>query len=150
MTARDHKRCGETPALGRRSHSETPPRGRRCRRQTPVRDRRCWPETTPRGRRCRRGTPVRDCRCWSETPPRGPMLRIQIRILIRMVPSEPYVFGPPGSGSGSSSQRYGSGAKLVRKTSILTVLWVLLTFLSLKNYVNVPSKSNKQKKFTKN
>jgi hypothetical protein len=37
-------------------------------------------------------------------------------------PSDPDVFGPPGSGSGSSSQRYGSGsgfsslnAKLVRK-----------------------------------
>jgi hypothetical protein len=25
-------------------------------------------------------------------------------------PSDPYVFGPPGSGSGSSSQMYGSGS----------------------------------------
>ncbi len=38
--------------------------------------------------------------------------------------ADPYVFGPPGSGSGSSSQRYGSGsfyyqAKIVRKTLIL-------------------------------
>ncbi len=64
-----------------------------------------------------------------------------------------YVFGPPGSGS--ASQRYGSGsgsrsfyhqAKIVRKTLIPTVLWLLFYFLSLKNYVNVPSKSNKQKK----
>jgi hypothetical protein len=41
--------------------------------------------------------------------------------------SDPYVFGPPGSGSGSISQRYGSAffyhqAKIVRKTMIPTVL----------------------------
>jgi hypothetical protein len=41
-------------------------------------------------------------------------------------PSDPYVFGPPGSLSGSISQRYGSGsfyhqAKIVRKTLISTV-----------------------------
>ncbi len=42
--------------------------------------------------------------------------------------SDPYVFGPPGSGSGSISQRYGSGsesfyhqAEIVRKTLIPTV-----------------------------
>jgi hypothetical protein len=40
----------------------------------------------------------------------------------------PYVFEPPGSASGSISQRYGSGsfyhqAKIVRKTFIPTVLW---------------------------
>ncbi len=50
-----------------------------------------------------------------------------------------HVFGPPRSGSGSISQRYGSGsgsfylqAKTVRKTLIPTVLWLLLDFLSLK------------------
>ncbi len=48
------------------------------------------------------------------------------------------------------SQRYGSGsfyyqAKIVRKTLVPTVLWLLYDFLSLKNDVNVPSKSNKQK-----
>jgi hypothetical protein len=44
-------------------------------------------------------------------------------------PSDPYVFEPPGSGYGSSNQRYGSGsgsfyhqAKIVRKTMIPTVL----------------------------
>ena len=42
-------------------------------------------------------------------------------------PPDPRVFGPPGSRSGSISQRYGSGsfyhqAKKVRKTLILTVL----------------------------
>jgi hypothetical protein len=63
-------------------------------------------------------------------------------------PLDPYVFGPPGSGS--VSQRYWSGsfyhqAKIVRKTLIPTVLWLLLAFLSLKNDVNVRSKSNKQK-----
>jgi hypothetical protein len=68
-------------------------------------------------------------------------------------PPDPRVFGPPGSGTGSTSQRYGSGsgscsgsgsfyhhAKIVLKT--LT----LFDFLSLKNDVNVASKSNKQKK----
>ncbi len=57
-------------------------------------------------------------------------------------PSDPYVFGPPGSGIGSSSQRHGSGsfhhqAKIVRKTLILTVLLLFFDFLSLKNDVNV-------------
>jgi hypothetical protein len=64
---------------------------------------------------------------------------------------DPYVFGPPGSGSGSISQRHGSGSgsfyhqakKVVRKTLIPTVLLLLFDF-SLKNYVNVPSKSNIQ------
>ncbi len=67
-------------------------------------------------------------------------------------PSDSHVFGLPGSGSGSSSQRYGSGAgsfyhqaKIVRKTLIPTVLWLLFDFLSLKNDLNVPLKSNKQK-----
>ncbi len=70
-------------------------------------------------------------------------------------PPDPHVFKPRGSGSGSISQRYGSGsgsfyqAKRVRKTLIPTVLWLLLDFLSLKNDVNVPSKSNKQKFFFK-
>ncbi len=64
---------------------------------------------------------------------------------------DPHVFWPPGSGS--SSQRYGSDsgsgsfyhAKIVRKTLIPTILWLFLN-LSLKNDVNVPSKSNMQKK----
>ncbi len=52
------------------------------------------------------------------------------------------------------SQRYGSGsgsfyhqAKILRKTLILTVMLLLFDFLSLKNDVNVPSKSKKQKNF---
>ncbi len=53
-------------------------------------------------------------------------------------PSDPYAFGPPGSGSGSS-----------KKNLIPIVLWLLFDFLSLKNYVNVPSKSNKQKNLFK-
>jgi hypothetical protein len=64
-------------------------------------------------------------------------------------PPDPNVFGPPGSGF--ISQRYGSRsgyfyhhAKIVRKTLIPTILWLVLTF-SLKNFVNAPSKSNKQK-----
>ncbi len=67
---------------------------------------------------------------------------------------DPHVFGLPGSGSTSLTQRYGSGsgsfchqAKIVIKTWIPTVLWLLLDFLSLINDVNVPSKSYKQKNF---
>ncbi len=48
---------------------------------------------------------------------------------------DPHVFGPPGSVSVSTSQRYGSGsgsfyhhAKIVRKTLIPSVLWLFLTF----------------------
>jgi hypothetical protein len=52
-------------------------------------------------------------------------------------PSDPYVFGPPGSGSGSFYQQ----AKIVRKSLIPTVLRLLNDFLSKKNVVNVPSKS---------
>ncbi len=40
-----------------------------------------------------------------------------------------------------------SPSKNSRKTLIPTVLWLLLDFLSLKNDVNVPSKSNQQKFF---
>ncbi len=63
-----------------------------------------------------------------------------------------YVFGPPGSGS--ISQRCGSGsgsfyyrAKIERKTLIPTALWLLFDFIYLKDDVSVPSKSNKQKNF---
>ena len=44
---------------------------------------------------------------------------------------DPHVFGPLGSGS------FYHQAKIVRKTLILTVLWLLLDFLSFKNNVNV-------------
>jgi hypothetical protein len=52
-------------------------------------------------------------------------------------PSDPYVFGPLGSGSGSTSQRYGSAsgsfyhAKIVRKTLIPAVLCLLFDFFIL-------------------
>jgi hypothetical protein len=56
---------------------------------------------------------------------------------------DPLVRGmDPAPGSGSFYHH----AKIVRKTLIPTILRLFLTFLSLKNYVNVPSKSNKQKK----
>jgi hypothetical protein len=71
-------------------------------------------------------------------------------------PPDPHVFGPPGSESGFTSQWYGSGsesfyhqAKIIRKTLIPTVLWLLLDFLSMKNDINVPSKRNKQKNLFK-
>jgi hypothetical protein len=60
-------------------------------------------------------------------------------------------FLPPGPGS--TSQRYGSGsgsfyqhAKIVRKILDSYYFVTLFDFLSLKNYVNVASKSNEQKK----
>jgi len=53
--------------------------------------------------------------------------------------ADPHVFEPPGSGSGTINQRYGSGsgsfyhyAKIVIKALISTVLWLLLTFYLLK------------------
>jgi hypothetical protein len=71
-------------------------------------------------------------------------------------PSDPNIFGPPGSRSGSISQSHGTGAgsgsgsfyhqaKIVRKPLIPTILLLFHDFLSLKKDVNVPSKSNKQK-----
>jgi hypothetical protein len=64
-----------------------------------------------------------------------------------------HVYGPPGSGSGSISQRCGSGsgsfyhhAKNSKKNLDSYYFMTLFDFLSLKNDVNVPSKSNKQKK----
>ncbi len=55
--------------------------------------------------------------------------------------------------SQSYKQSCGSGsfyrqAKILRKTLILTVLWLLYDFLSLKNDVNVASKSKKQKTYS--
>ncbi len=85
-------------------------------------------------------------------------LNTQVKVKTSVADSDPdpHVFGPPGSGS--TSQRYRSGsysrsgsgsfyhhAKIVRKTLIPTILWLFL-FLSLKNDVNVASKSKKQKK----
>jgi hypothetical protein len=63
---------------------------------------------------------------------------------------DPHVFGPPGSGS--TSQRNGSGSgsgsgsfyhhtKIVRKNLDSYYFVTLYDFLSLKNDVNVPSKS---------
>ena len=63
-------------------------------------------------------------------------------------PEDPYVFGPLGSGSGSTIQRHGSGSgSFYRQAKNLTVLLLLFDFLSLKNDVNVHSKSIKQKNF---
>jgi hypothetical protein len=63
---------------------------------------------------------------------------------------DPHVFGPPGSGSGSTCQRYGSGsfyrhAKIVKKNLDSYYFVTLFEFLSLKNDLNVASKSHKQK-----
>ncbi len=53
--------------------------------------------------------------------------------------TNPYLFGPPGPESGSES--FYRRAKIVRKTLIPTVLWLLFDYLSSKNDVNVPSKA---------
>jgi hypothetical protein len=67
-------------------------------------------------------------------------------------PQDPYVSGPHRSGS--IGQRYGSGSGLSlsscknSKKNLDSYYFVtLFDFLSLKNYVNVPSKSNKQNFF---
>jgi hypothetical protein len=52
-------------------------------------------------------------------------------------------FGPPECGSGSFFHQ----EKVVRKPLFLVFCGFLFDFLTLKNYVNVPSKSNKQKIF---
>jgi hypothetical protein len=84
---------------------------------------------------------------------RPDLKRYQLAVL-RMDPdpNPDYVFGTPGSGSGSISQRYRSGsfyqqAKIVRKTLIPAALSLIFDFLTLKIDVNVPSKSNNQKSF---
>jgi hypothetical protein len=51
-------------------------------------------------------------------------------------PPNPHVFGPPGSGS--TSQRYGSGFGIFLSSSYFVTLF---DFISLKNDENVPSKS---------
>jgi hypothetical protein len=67
-------------------------------------------------------------------------------------PPDPHVFWPPGSGS--ASQRYGSGsfyhhAKIVKKNLESYYFVTLFDFLSLKNNITVPSKSNKEKNCVK-
>ncbi len=123
-----------------------------------------------RWRKKRHGSRRKRPACWWRWPPRPPSHRHPARPgyprlpawhhspdtdFFRVAGADPYVFGPPGSGS--IIQRYGSGsgsgsfyhqAKIVRKPLISTVLWLLHDFLSLKNDdVNVPSKSNMQKNF---
>ena len=61
----------------------------------------------------------------------------------RVPDPDPHVFGPPGSGSISQRYEFGSGsfcqqAMIVRK-ALITVLCLVLDFLSLKNDVNVPT-----------
>ncbi len=67
------------------------------------------------------------------------MFRIRIhRIHMFLGPMDPDpLVTRCGSGSGSFCHK----AKIVRETLISTILWLLFDFLSLKNYVKVPSKS---------
>jgi hypothetical protein len=66
----------------------------------------------------------------------------------RVVDLDPYVFGPPGSGSIMFVQiRILPSSSKSSKTLISTALLLLFyDFLSSKKDVNVPSKSNKKKK----
>ncbi len=74
---------------------------------------------------------------------------------VSVVDPDPYVFGPPGSGSfiilfgsGSGSGYFHQQAKKVRKNIdfyYFSILWLLSDFLSMKTDANVPWKSNKQK-----
>ncbi len=59
---------------------------------------------------------------------------LRVRIWIRRT----HMFEPPGFGSGSGSFHHQS--KIVRKSLISTVLWLLHDFISWKNDVNEPSK----------
>jgi hypothetical protein len=61
------------------------------------------------------------------------VLRIRIRMFLGLTDPDPLI-----KRSGSFYHQ----AKIVRKTLISTVLWTLYNFLSLKNNVNVPLKSN--------
>jgi hypothetical protein len=58
--------------------------------------------------------------------------------VLRIWPSDPYVFVPPDPDPDSLDKSYGSGS---------SYCFVTFDFLSLKNDVNAPSKSNKQKNF---
>jgi hypothetical protein len=64
-------------------------------------------------------------------------------------PSDPYVFGSPGSGSGSISYNYGSGPSINNKNGKKNLdshgFATTFDFLYLKNDVNAHSKSNMQK-----
>jgi hypothetical protein len=80
--------------------------------------------------------------------------RLNYRCVPTSVPDpDPHVFGPPASGSGYISQRYGSGSgpgsesasKNSKKNLDSYCLVTSFGLLSLKN--DVPSKSNKQKNF---
>ncbi len=73
-------------------------------------------------------------------------LSIQIRTQESSVADpDPYVFEPPGSGFISPEPILLSSSKNRKKNLDPSVLWLLYDFLSLKNDVNVSSKSNKQK-----
>ncbi len=63
----------------------------------------------------------------------------EVKAIISVVDPDPWVFGPPGPGPGSVSQRYRSGsesfyhqAKKLGKTLIPTVLCLLYDFIFLK------------------
>ncbi len=82
--------------------------------------------------------------------PYKPVLRI--RMFLGLLDPDPDVFGPPGSGSGYISTKYGSGSgsfnnqeKLVWKTLIPTVLWLFLWHFIFEKSCKCSFKSNKQK-----
>jgi hypothetical protein len=62
----------------------------------------------------------------------------KLEAVLRFRIRQTVIYGPSGSGS------FYHQAKKLRKTLIPTALWLLFDFLSLKNDVKVPSKSDKQ------
>jgi hypothetical protein len=65
--------------------------------------------------------------------------------------ADPYVFGPPGSGSIRTRYGSGSGSFYHQAKIVLLFCGIFMTFYlsKIKNYVNVVSNSNKQKKLGK-
>ncbi len=85
-----------------------------------------WPEASARSWGSRRS---------STCSTSSPFTKVPVSSVPYPDPPDPHVFGPPGSGSGSTTQRYGSGsgsfyhhAKIERKTLIPSILWLFLTF----------------------
>ncbi len=113
-----------------------------------------YPEVLLGGRRCYCGVLL--------PPPPLPLLPLPHhcfpgRVQTSVPDPDPHFLGLPDPDSDPFSQRCRSGSfyhpsiikQNSKKTLIPTVLWLLMDFLSLKGYVNVHLKSNKQKKFFK-
>ncbi len=142
----------------------SPPPGRR---RTPSCLSAPWPTARRAGGSCPWAAPARiSCGLCTTQPSQHQNITHSYRSTINVIGSvgdpvheDPYrtCFRPPGSGSGSVSHEVRiqillSSSKNSKKNidSFPTVLWLPNDFLSWNYYVNVPSKSNKQKNLGKN